>query len=309
MNTALVGYTGFVGSNLSESYEFSKKYNSKNIEEAFGTAPDLLVYAGIRAEKFLANKNPESDMEMIENAIDNIKKINAKRMVLISTIDVYKHACKVDENTKIDTADLLPYGANRYYLENKVREYYPHALIVRLPGLYGKNIKKNFIYDYIHLVPSMLSENKFGELSCEIELLKKFYVKRDNGFYECAAYSREDKNILKEIFKNAQFSALNFTDSRGMFQFYPLSRLWQDIQIALRNEVYLLNLATEPIRIDELYQYLKGNVFDNYLDKEIPNYDFRTVHYNLYSGSDGYIYGKNYIMKDIKNFIEEEQCL
>ena len=50
---ALVGYTGFVGSNI---YAAGKDaidcvYNSKNVQEAYGTAPDLLIYAGMRAEK------------------------------------------------------------------------------------------------------------------------------------------------------------------------------------------------------------------------------------------------------------------
>lgn len=68
MKTSLVGYTGFVGSNLAGSFKFDNLYNSKNIGEAFESNPDLLVYAGIRAEKFLANKFPEKDMEIIENA-------------------------------------------------------------------------------------------------------------------------------------------------------------------------------------------------------------------------------------------------
>ena len=47
---ALVGYTGFVGSNI---YAAGKDaidcvYNSKNVQEAYGTAPDLLIYAGMR---------------------------------------------------------------------------------------------------------------------------------------------------------------------------------------------------------------------------------------------------------------------
>lgn len=57
---ALVGYTGFVGSNI---YAAGKDaidcvYNSKNVQEAYGTAPDLLIYAGMRAEKYLANTAP-----------------------------------------------------------------------------------------------------------------------------------------------------------------------------------------------------------------------------------------------------------
>ena len=45
---ALVGYTGFVGSNICAvaGKEIEAVYNSKNIEEAFGTCPDLLIYAG-----------------------------------------------------------------------------------------------------------------------------------------------------------------------------------------------------------------------------------------------------------------------
>lgn len=52
---SLVGFTGFVGSNLAMSTDFDGLYNSANIEEAYGTNPDLLVYAGVPAQKFIAN--------------------------------------------------------------------------------------------------------------------------------------------------------------------------------------------------------------------------------------------------------------
>ena len=68
MKTMLVGYTGFVGSNLSCQYDFTERYNSKNIEDAYGSKPDLLIYAGIRAEKYLANQDPNKDLRNIENA-------------------------------------------------------------------------------------------------------------------------------------------------------------------------------------------------------------------------------------------------
>ena len=53
--TALVGYTGFVGSNIASSFKFDRLFNSKNIKEAYGLNPDLCVYSGVRAEKYLAN--------------------------------------------------------------------------------------------------------------------------------------------------------------------------------------------------------------------------------------------------------------
>ena len=50
---------GIYGYSESKEEYFDAVYNSKNIEEAFCTNPDLLVYAGLRAEKYLANNAPE----------------------------------------------------------------------------------------------------------------------------------------------------------------------------------------------------------------------------------------------------------
>ena len=182
MVTALVGYTGFVGSNIYDAGEFDAVYNSKNIEEAFGTNPDLLIYAGLRAEKYLANNAPEKDMELIVQAEENITKIKPKKLVLISTIDVFKVPKDVDEKSVIDTENLHAYGYNRYQLELWVREQYPDALIIRLPGLFGKNIKKNFIYDFVNVVPFMLKEAKFKELAAKDSELKNIITYRIMDF-------------------------------------------------------------------------------------------------------------------------------
>ena len=130
-----MGYTGFVGSNIYAAGDFDAVYNSKNIEKAYGTEPDLLIYAGLRAEKYLANNAPEKDMELIYQAEKNIMRIAPKKLVLISTIDVFKAPRNVDENSVIDTENLHPYGYNRYQLEIWVRENYPDSLIIRLPGV------------------------------------------------------------------------------------------------------------------------------------------------------------------------------
>lgn len=46
---ALIGHTGFVGSNLREQHEFDVFFNSRNIEEIKGGEFDLLVCAGVNA--------------------------------------------------------------------------------------------------------------------------------------------------------------------------------------------------------------------------------------------------------------------
>lgn len=298
----LVGYTGFVGSNIDAEHDFTYRINSRNKEEAFGCNPDLLVYAGLRAEKFLANNDPLKDMETINEAFSQIQKINPKKLVLISTVDVYKEPVDVDENSVIDMDGLAAYGLNRYRLEQMVREKYEDALIIRLPGLFGKNIKKNFIYDFINVIPSMLKADKCEELAKESKLIKDSYELLPNGFYKCKCPCEE----LKQEFKKVGFSALNFTDSRGVFQFYNLKNLWKDINIALKNDIRLLNIATEPVSVAEIYNALTGGEsFDNQVAKIPPYYNYKSVHAKAFGGVDGYFSNKEQILKEIIDFVEE----
>ena len=305
MKTQLVGNTGFVGSNLQSEYTFDELYNSKNITEAYGKNPDLLVYSGVPAQKFLANKEPEKDFEIIKNAINNIKNIKPKEIVLISTIDVYKEPVNVNEDTKIDTENLQPYGYNRYYLEKWVSENIENHLIVHLPGLYGKNIKKNFIYYLIHIIPSMLTYEKYQELLNKDNSIESYYEKQGNGFYKVKELNKSEENILKTYFNNIGFSALTFTDSRGKFQFYNLKYLWKHIQNARKNNIKVLNLATEPVEISEIYEYIKNEKFINEVTNNVPNYDFKTKYAKIFEGKDGYIFSKEFILEDIKKFVKE----
>lgn len=299
---ALVGYTGFVGSNIYSEGKIDAVYNSKNIESAYGTEPDLLIYSGLRAEKYLANNNPEKDMELINQAIENISKINPKKLVLISTVDVLKNPVDVDEMASIETEGLQAYGYNRYQLELWVRDHYKDALIIRLPGLFGKNIKKNFIYDYINVIPFMLKEEKYLELVNKENELEKYYHKQDNGFYKVDV-KEEDKEYLKNIFRKVGFSALNFTDSRSRFQLYNLSRLWDDINTALDNNLTMWHPATEPVTAGEVYKYLTGEEFVNELNGLPANYDYKTAYAEVFGGTNGYICDKETVLKEIRKFV------
>lgn len=304
---ALVGYTGFVGSNICSAGKFDALYNSKNIEEAYGTRPDMLIYAGLRAEKYLANNAPAKDMEQILQAEENIVRIGPGRLVLISTIDVFRSPEGVDENTPVDTKGLSAYGYNRYQLEVWVRKQYPEALIVRLPGLFGRNIKKNFIYDYIHRIPSMLRKEKMEELTGIEPELKKYYKLQDNGFYRVNRLSRAEEEKVKALFGKTGFSALHFTDSRSVYQFYDLSRLWDDIQIALNAGIRLFHPATEPVSAAELYEFLSGKEFVNVLGGTPVYYDYRTIHSALFGGQNGYISTKETVLENVKKFVEDER--
>ena len=299
----LVGYTGFVGSNLAESHRFSGLFNSKNIADAFGGQPDLLVYAGVPAEMYLANQNPEADLQTILEAEANIQRIDARQVVLISTIAVYPNTHGADEDTIIAEDLLTPYGAHRRMLEAWVEEHCQNSLIARLPALYGINLKKNFIYDYLHIIPAMLTEAKIKELSAREPALLRYYEPQGNGFCKCRRLDRTEEAVLKGYFRELGFSALNFTDSRSKYQFYPLERLWGHIDLAMQNHLQRLNIVTEPVQVSELYKELSGEFFQNELNRQPFDYDLKSKYANLLGGSAGYLMSRDESIEAIREFV------
>lgn len=180
MSRAIIGYTGFVGGNLCEQTVFDYFYNSKNISEIRGMEFDELIISGVPAVKWLANKEPEKDLSNIESLINNLREVKAKRVILISTVDVYPSPISVDESTPIDVNSCQPYGKHRLYFEDFVRNAFDKFHILRLPGLFGNGLKKNIIFDFINenMVESIESRNVFqfyclNTLSKDIELAKQ----------------------------------------------------------------------------------------------------------------------------------------
>jgi hypothetical protein len=150
---ALIGYTGFVGSNILAQRPFNLLYNSKNIAEIQGKNFDTVVCAGAPGTKWIANKNPEADLASIQSLINNLKTIKCNKFVLISTIDVYPQPLTgYDEDSAIDDDKLTPYGRHRHLLEQFVQDTFD-SLIIRLPGIYGQGLKKNVIFDLLNKVP------------------------------------------------------------------------------------------------------------------------------------------------------------
>lgn len=150
MTRGLIGYTGFVGGNLKEQHEFDEFYNSKNFREMAGMDFSELVCAGINAVKWKANREPEQDLERIQELIDVLREVKANRFVLISTIDVYPVIQGKDETYDCHELENHAYGTNRLYFEDFCRGHFPKCHVIRLPALFGKGLKKNLIYDMLH---------------------------------------------------------------------------------------------------------------------------------------------------------------
>lgn len=148
-NTALLGYTGFVGGNLAKQYKFTDLYNSSNIADIEGRQYDLVVSAANRAEMWRINQEPEIDRAEIDAFIASISSAKIKKFVLISTVGVYKDPNGATEDTPIELDGLTPYGANRFYLEEFCSNNFD-TTVIRLPGLFGDGLKKNVIFDLLN---------------------------------------------------------------------------------------------------------------------------------------------------------------
>lgn len=149
MSDALIGHTGFVGGNLLRQRPFDAHFNSKNIQEIRGQKYDVLVCSGAPAEKWKANKEPERDLEVLQGLMGHLSEVSARKVILISTVDVYPTPLEVDEDSPIDLEQGGAYGRNRRRLEMFLQERFD-TLVVRLPGLFGQGLKKNVIYDFLH---------------------------------------------------------------------------------------------------------------------------------------------------------------
>lgn len=255
MRTALVGWSGLVGGNLLTQANFDHRFRSTDISELPNHSYDLLVCAGAPAEKWKANQDPEGDLARLAPLFEALRQVQAKKVVLISTIDVFAKPIDVTEDspTHSDTASV--YGKHRALLEDLVRQRFD-ATILRLPGLFGPGLKKNVIFDLLH------------------------------------------NNQVEKIHPG------------GVFQYYPLTRLWADIQTSLRENLPLVHAATQPVATDRIAREIFGVEL---APKEgaPARYDFHSHHATRFGGNAGspYWMTDDQVLEAMRQFVNAERRL
>lgn len=147
---ALIGHTGFVGSNLARQRRFDGLFNSRNIGELNQSEYDVTVCAAVSAVKWKANLDPQGDWQAIEKLLESLKWHSCRRFILISTVDVYPNPNLATEDLDVGHLTNHAYGTNRRRVEEFIVERFPDHYIVRLPGLFGDGLKKNVIFDLLN---------------------------------------------------------------------------------------------------------------------------------------------------------------
>jgi hypothetical protein len=152
----LVGNTGLIGNTLKDDLKFDYEFNSRNLEELLhldiDPNEDDLFLCCLPATKWLVNQDPSLDLENIFKILSVISKKSYRNIILYSTIDVYIDAPLESDESYVPKISTLNYGNNRYIFEQLVASTVKHRnlVILRLPALFGKHIKKNIIFDLLN---------------------------------------------------------------------------------------------------------------------------------------------------------------
>ena len=168
-------------------FEFDDLYNSKNIGQIENKEYNLIISAANSGVKWKVNQDPEADLENIKKFIKIIDSVRTNKFVLISTIDVYPESVNADEDTIVQENTKNAYNSNRSYLEKFVRKRFENHLIIRIPIIYGKYFRKNFIFDLLndHEIEKINAKAKFQiynvkNLKKHIEICLKNNIKTIN---------------------------------------------------------------------------------------------------------------------------------
>jgi len=145
-----VGSTGFVGGHLRKHHSFDQFVHRSNIESIQGLETDLLICAGLPAEKWRANREPEADWLNVKKLADTLSRVRAHKAILISTIDVYQPAIDVTEDMPANFDGAGAYGTHRAWFEAFFQTQFKQSSVIRLPGLFANNLKKNLIFDLLN---------------------------------------------------------------------------------------------------------------------------------------------------------------
>lgn len=108
------------------------------------------------------------------------------------------------------------------------------------------------------------------------------------------------KNVIFDLLHG---NALDAVCADSVYQFYPLDRLWSDVQLARREGLPLANLATEPVSVRDVAREGFGIAFDNPAQTNAARYDLRTRHDRLFGGAGGYLMTRTAILSAIRNFV------
>lgn len=313
---ALIGGTGFVGGNLLRQHPFSTTLNSRTIDAAAGQSFDTVVCAAAPGSMFEANNFPDRDKAKMDALTDQLSRIGARRFVLVSSIAVLARFDGGDDETTTAFQEDLAYGRHRRALEAFCADHFDDCLILRLPALYGEGLKKNFIFDLLNPVPSMLTPARFDDALAALDPAPGAALKASYGWNDTLGMHAVDRAALRATGQQAAIeaglgaagiTAVQFTHPDTRFQYYGLDRLWADIGTCFANGIDVLHLATEPLRAGDVHLALTGREMPD-TGARLHREDMHSLHAGVWGREGPYMAGAGEVMAGLTAFWRARQA-
>ena len=114
------------------------------------------------------------------------------------------------------------------------------------------------------------------------------------------------KNVIFDFLNNNNLHAI---ESRGVFQFYPMTNLWYDIQIALKAGLSLVHLTAEPISVADVSLLGFGRPFTQTLENPPARYDMQTRHAQIFGSLGQYQYSARETIQAIRAYAQSEPII
>jgi len=108
------------------------------------------------------------------------------------------------------------------------------------------------------------------------------------------------KNVLYDLLHN---NGVDRVQPDSQFQFYGLDHLWSDVTLAMKCQIPVLHAATAPLTVAEIAHRCFGRDLPKAMEPSPVRYDFRSGFCELFGGSNGYLYGREEVLAEIKRFV------
>ena len=313
---ALIGNTGFIGSELARHHDFEATFNSKTIGTIKQFHYQTVVCAAAPGSMMEANRMPDRDASRIDALIDSLRSVAARDFVLISTIAVLQGFSAEDE----DTAEFetnIAYGVNRRRLEAFVLEHFERPLVLRLPALFGGVLRKNFLFDILNPMPSMLSAEKLDSTKKELGINLAAIVDRIYQWDTDLSLYVVDRAALEASGRRAELevaveaiggSAVQFTNPASHFQYYGIGKLWSDIGKGMEAGLRVLHLSPVPLAAADVFRAVREAEMPR-TSARVHREDMRTAHAELWGHGGSYSADADQVIAGIRRYFERVRAL
>lgn len=312
---ALIGSTGFVGTLLTRQHRFGATFNRANIDSLPGASFDTVVCAAAPGSMVTANQDPDGDRRAIDQLTTRLGEVQARHFVLISSIAVLADFAGGDtEDTQAFQQDLA-YGRNRRALEAFCEDRFDECLVVRLPALFGQGLRKNFLFDLMNPVPSMLPEALLQPLADQFEphlravLMRLYASDNATGMLKLDRPSLDadpHRAALDGAVREAGMSATQFHHPCNDYQYYDMDRLWADICVSRRAGLKHIHLAVAPLRAANIHASLTGAPMPD-TNAKLHREDMHTRHAALWNREGPYLEDAETVMTKLQAFFKRQK--